>query len=56
MGWLRISAARLRQGWVLVVESTAAATPAWLVDTRLIGDPQPFSAPARSGVARPTTT
>jgi uncharacterized membrane protein YgaE (UPF0421/DUF939 family) len=46
MGWFRIAAGRLRQGWVLVVESTAAATVAWLVDTRLIGDPQPFFAPA----------
>jgi hypothetical protein len=46
MGWLRVSAGRLRQGWVLVVESTAAATIAWLVDTWLIGDPQPFFAPA----------
>jgi len=46
MGWLRISAGRLRQGWVLVVESTAAATVAWLVDTAFIGNPQPFFAPA----------
>jgi uncharacterized membrane protein YgaE (UPF0421/DUF939 family) len=46
MGWFRISVGRLRQGWVLVVESTAAATVAWFVDTRLIGDPLPFFAPA----------
>src|SRR5262245_55564949 len=46
MGWLRVSAGRLRQGWVLVVESIAAATVAWLLDTWLIGDPQPFFAPA----------
>jgi Fusaric acid resistance protein-like len=46
MGWLRISAGRLRQGWVLVVESTAAATVAWLVDTAFIGNPQPFFTPA----------
>ena len=44
--WLRISIGRLRQGWLLVVESTAAATVAWLVDTRFIGHPQPFFAPA----------
>jgi uncharacterized membrane protein YgaE (UPF0421/DUF939 family) len=43
MGWLRISAGRLRQGWLLVVESTAAATIAWFVDIRFIGDPQPFA-------------
>jgi uncharacterized membrane protein YgaE (UPF0421/DUF939 family) len=45
-GWLRISTARLRKGWLLVVESTAAATVAWLLDTWLIGHPQPFFAPA----------
>jgi uncharacterized membrane protein YgaE (UPF0421/DUF939 family) len=46
MGWLRISAGRLRQGWLFVVESTAAATVAWFVDTWLVGHPQPFFAPA----------
>jgi uncharacterized membrane protein YgaE (UPF0421/DUF939 family) len=46
VGWLRISLGRLRRGWLLVVESTAAATVAWLVDTRFIGHPQPFFAPA----------
>ena len=46
LGWLRISADRLRQRWVFVVEATAAATIAWLVDTWLIGNPQPFFAPA----------
>jgi uncharacterized membrane protein YgaE (UPF0421/DUF939 family) len=46
VGWLRISIGRLRQGWLVVVESTAAATVAWLVDTRFIGHPQPFFAPA----------
>jgi hypothetical protein len=43
---LRISVGRLRQGWVFVVESTAAATIAWLAGRWLIGDPQPFFAPA----------
>jgi hypothetical protein len=37
VGWLRISIGRLRQGRLLVVESTAAATVAWLVDPRFIG-------------------
>lgn len=46
MGWLRISAGRLRQGWALIAESTAAATIAWFVDVRFIGEPQPFFAPA----------
>jgi uncharacterized membrane protein YgaE (UPF0421/DUF939 family) len=46
VAWLRISLGRLRHGWLLVVESTAAATVAWLVDTRFIGHPQPFFAPA----------
>ncbi len=46
LGWLRISVDRLRQGWVFVVEATAAATIAWLLDTWLIGNPQPFFAPA----------
>ena len=44
--WLRISIGSLRHGWLLVVESTAAATVAWLVDTRFIGHSQPFFAPA----------
>jgi hypothetical protein len=39
VGWLRISIGRLRQGWLVVVESTAAATVAWLVGTRFIGHP-----------------
>lgn len=43
---LRRAAARLREGRLPVVESTAAATVAWIVDTRLIGHPQPFFAPA----------
>lgn len=43
---LRVAVARLRKGWLLVVESTAAATVAWLLDTWLIGHPQPFFAPA----------
>ncbi|MEV4759227.1 FUSC family protein [Micromonospora sp. NPDC049559] len=44
--WLRTSAGRLRRGWSPVVESTAAATVAWLIATRLLHHPQPFFAPA----------
>ncbi|MFB9237214.1 aromatic acid exporter family protein [Plantactinospora siamensis] len=46
MGWLRRGAGRLRQGWLPIAEATLAATAAWVVDTRLIGHPQPFFAPA----------
>ena len=46
VGWLRISVDHLRQRWLLVVESTAAATVAWFLDTRFVGHPQPFFAPA----------
>ncbi|ASW57399.1 aromatic acid exporter family protein [Plantactinospora sp. KBS50] len=46
MGWFRLAAGRLRQGWVPIAEATLAATLAWIVDTRLIGHPQPFFAPA----------
>jgi uncharacterized membrane protein YgaE (UPF0421/DUF939 family) len=45
-GWLHAAIARLRQGWLPVVESTAAATGAWLIAARLVGHPQPFFAPA----------
>ncbi|HZS20576.1 MAG TPA: FUSC family protein [Pseudonocardiaceae bacterium] len=45
-GWLRISVDHLRQRWLLVVESTAAATGAWFLATRFVGHPQPFFAPA----------
>jgi uncharacterized membrane protein YgaE (UPF0421/DUF939 family) len=45
-GWRHASLARLRQGWLPVVESTVAATVAWLVATRLLDHPQPFFAPA----------
>ena len=37
---------RLRAGWLPLLESTAAATLAWLIATRLVGHPQPFFAPA----------
>ncbi len=37
---------RLRHGWVPILESTAAATGAWLIDTRLVGHTAPFFAPA----------
>jgi uncharacterized membrane protein YgaE (UPF0421/DUF939 family) len=46
VGWLRISVDHLRQRWLLVVESTVAATVAWFLDTRFVGHPQPFFAPA----------
>ncbi len=37
---------RLRHGAVPIVESTVAATVAWLVDTLLVGHRAPFFAPA----------
>ncbi|MFC8617875.1 aromatic acid exporter family protein [Micromonospora purpureochromogenes] len=45
-GWFREAAGRLRQGWLPVVETTLAATVAWILATRLVGHPQPFFAPA----------
>ncbi|MGN9804701.1 FUSC family protein [Micromonospora sp. L32] len=45
-GWFRDAAGRLRQGWLPVVETTLAATVAWILATRLVGHPQPFFAPA----------
>ncbi|MEV0724787.1 FUSC family protein [Micromonospora purpureochromogenes] len=45
-GWFREGAGRLRQGWLPVVETTLAATVAWILATRLVGHPQPFFAPA----------
>ncbi|WP_328347568.1 FUSC family protein [Micromonospora sp. NBC_00421] len=44
--WLRTSAGRLRKGWLPVVETTLAATVAWVLATRIVGHPQPFFAPA----------
>jgi uncharacterized membrane protein YgaE (UPF0421/DUF939 family) len=46
MTWLRTAAGRLRDGWLPAVEATLAATLAWVIDTRLVGHPQPFFAPA----------
>lgn len=43
---LRTGAQHLRSGWPMVVEGTVAASLAWLLDTRIIGNPQPFFAPA----------
>jgi hypothetical protein len=37
VSWLRISVDHLRKRWLLVVESTAAVTVAWFLDTRFIG-------------------
>ncbi|MEV0809205.1 FUSC family protein [Micromonospora sp. NPDC050200] len=45
-GWFREAAGRLRQGWLPVVETTLAATVAWILAARLVGHPQPFFAPA----------
>ncbi|MEV1132155.1 FUSC family protein [Agromyces sp. NPDC049794] len=42
----RAAAGRLRHGWRPVVEATLAATVAWLLAADLVGDPQPFFAPA----------
>ncbi|MEU5943320.1 FUSC family protein [Micromonospora sp. NPDC047548] len=44
--WFREAAGRLRQGWLPVVETTLAATVAWILAARLVGHPQPFFAPA----------
>ncbi len=43
---LRTARARLRAGWVPLLESTVAATAAWIVSTTVIGHPAPFFAPA----------
>jgi uncharacterized membrane protein YgaE (UPF0421/DUF939 family) len=43
---VRTAGSRLRRGWRLVVEGTAAATVAWLIATRLLDHPRPFFAPA----------
>src|SRR4051812_28327879 len=43
---VRAAAGRLHDGWPLIVESTVAATLAWIIDTRLLHQPQPFFAPA----------
>jgi uncharacterized membrane protein YgaE (UPF0421/DUF939 family) len=40
------SLGRLREGWPFVAEATAAATAAWIIDTRFLGQPRPFFAPA----------
>jgi len=40
------SLGRLREGWPFVAEATAAATTAWIIDTRFLGQPRPFFAPA----------
>ncbi|NJP34420.1 FUSC family protein [Micromonospora thermarum] len=45
-GWARTAAGRLRHGWRPVVEATLAATVAWFLAADLVGDPQPFFAPA----------
>jgi uncharacterized membrane protein YgaE (UPF0421/DUF939 family) len=44
--WLRTAGQRLRVGWAPILEATVAATAAWVIDTRLVGHPQPFFAPA----------
>ena len=46
VAWPRLALSRLRRGWFAIAESTLAATLAWLLDTWLIGNPQPFFAPA----------
>jgi uncharacterized membrane protein YgaE (UPF0421/DUF939 family) len=46
IGWGRAALGRLRQEWIPLAESTAAATAAWFVATRLVGHPQPYFAPA----------
>jgi uncharacterized membrane protein YgaE (UPF0421/DUF939 family) len=45
-GWLKTAGSRLRDGWLSVLEATAAATIAWLIATQLLDHPQPFFAPA----------
>ncbi|GAA2703637.1 hypothetical protein GCM10010429_09700 [Micromonospora olivasterospora] len=44
--WFREATGRVRRGWLPVVETTLAATVAWVLATRLLGHPQPFFAPA----------
>ncbi|PZF83490.1 FUSC family protein [Micromonospora deserti] len=44
--WFRVAAGRLRRDWRPVAEATLAATLAWVFATRLVGQPQPFFAPA----------
>jgi uncharacterized membrane protein YgaE (UPF0421/DUF939 family) len=43
---MRSATRRLRAGWVPLLESTVAATAAWVVSTTVIGHPAPFFAPA----------
>jgi hypothetical protein len=43
---VRGAVGRLRDDWLLIVESTVAATVAWIIDTRVLQQPQPFFAPA----------
>jgi uncharacterized membrane protein YgaE (UPF0421/DUF939 family) len=43
---VRPSVERVRHATVPIVEMTVAATLAWILDTRLVGHPQPFFAPA----------
>ncbi|WP_434743994.1 FUSC family protein [Micromonospora sp. SH-82] len=44
--WFREAAERVWRGWPQVLESTLAATVAWILATALVGHPQPFFAPA----------
>ena len=42
----RTSVRRLRRGWRFVLESTLAATLAWIISATVLHHPQPFFAPA----------
>jgi uncharacterized membrane protein YgaE (UPF0421/DUF939 family) len=46
MNRFAVAGGRLRKGWLPLVESTVAATAAWIIDVNLIGHPAPFFAPA----------